>query len=83
MHLAAALLAVLTSFVALPNTVLAAPPQHHDQVPGFYRVKVGDLEVTALLDGPGVIDVTWLSGEKVKGGVPKGATRRSAHARCR
>jgi len=24
---------------------LAAAPQHHDQAPGFYRLKVGDLEV--------------------------------------
>jgi len=31
---------------------LAAAPQHHDQAPGFYRLKVGDLEVTALYDGP-------------------------------
>jgi glyoxylase-like metal-dependent hydrolase (beta-lactamase superfamily II) len=39
-------------------------PQHHDQVPGFYRLKVGDLEVTALLDGPALLDLHWLTGEK-------------------
>ena len=44
----AALPAVLASFVAAPNAALATAPQHHDQVPGFYRMKVGDLEVTAL-----------------------------------
>ena len=69
---AAALLAVLVSFVAVPNAVLAAPSQHHDQVPGFYRLKVGDLEVTALFDGPGVFDVNWLNGQKTKDGVLKG-----------
>src|SRR5258707_60703 len=47
MHFAAAILIALASFVAGPNTALAASPQHHDQAPGFYRLKVGDLE-----DGP-------------------------------
>ncbi len=51
MRFAAALLAALASFVAGPNAALAAAPQHHDQVPGFYRMKVGALEVTALFDG--------------------------------
>jgi hypothetical protein len=46
MRFAAALLIALASFVAVPNAALAAEPQHHDQVPGFYRLKVGDLEVT-------------------------------------
>src|SRR5260370_41710579 len=67
----AALLVALVSFVAAPNAALAASPQHHDQVPGFYRLKVGDLEVTALFDGPGVFDVNWLNGEKTKDGVRK------------
>src|SRR5882762_2742 len=48
---AAALLVALASLMASPNAALAAAPQHHDQVPGFYRLKVGDLEVTALFDG--------------------------------
>src|SRR3984957_20749173 len=64
MRFAAAVLAVLASLVAGPNAALAAAPQHHDQVPGFYRLKVGDLEVTALLDGPAVLDLHWLTGEK-------------------
>ncbi len=64
MRFAAALLAALASFVAAPNAALAAAPQHHDQVPGFYRLKVGDLEVTALYDGTGVFDPHWLNGAK-------------------
>src|SRR6266852_9640650 len=68
---AAALLVALASFVAVPKATLAAGPQHHDQVPGFYRLKVGDLELTALFDGPGVFDVNWLNGEKTKDGVRK------------
>ena len=64
MCFAAALLVALASFVAAPNAALAAAPQHHDQVPGFYRVKVGDLEVTALFDGHGVFDPHWLNGTK-------------------
>src|SRR3989442_10584512 len=65
MRFAAALLAALASFVAVPNAALAAAPQHHDQVPGFYRMKVGDLEVTALFDGSAVFDPHWLNGKKV------------------
>ncbi len=64
MRFAAVLLAALAIFVAVPNAALAAPPQHHDQVPGFYRLKVGDLEVTALFDGPAVADLHWLNGTK-------------------
>src|SRR5258708_29118571 len=52
----------LVSSSAIPNVALAAGPQHHDQVPGFYRLKVGDLEVTALFDGTGVFDPHWLNG---------------------
>src|SRR6266851_1785638 len=64
MRFAAALLVALASFIAVPNAAMAAPPQHHDQVPGFYRLKVGDLEVTALYDGTGVFDPHWLNGTK-------------------
>src|SRR6266478_5558435 len=35
MRFAAALLAALAIFVAAPNAALAAPHEHHDQVPGF------------------------------------------------
>src|SRR6202162_6630848 len=69
LRFAAALMAVLASFVAGPASPTAAP-QHHDQVPGFYRLKVGDLEVTALYDGTGVFDPHWLNGTKAAmGGV--------------
>jgi glyoxylase-like metal-dependent hydrolase (beta-lactamase superfamily II) len=62
---AAALLAALVIFVASPNAALAAAAQHHDQVPGFYRLKVGDLEVTALFDGTREFDQHWLNGTSV------------------
>jgi glyoxylase-like metal-dependent hydrolase (beta-lactamase superfamily II) len=64
MRFAVALLVALASFVAGPNAALAAGPQHHDQAPGFYRMKVGDLEVTALFDGAAVFDQHWLNGTK-------------------
>jgi hypothetical protein len=64
MRFAAVVLAALASFVAGPNAALAAAPQHHDQAPGFYRLKVGDLEVAALYDGTGVFDPHWLNGTK-------------------
>src|SRR6202045_728596 len=61
---AAVLLAALASLVAGPNAAVADAAQHHDQAPGFYRLKVGDLEVTALYDGTGVFDPHWLNGTK-------------------
>ena len=64
MRFAAALLGALASFIAISNAALAAARQHHDQVPGFYRLKVGDLEVTALFDGLAVFDQHWLNGTK-------------------
>src|SRR6267143_2639772 len=61
---AAVLVATVAGLVAVPNAARAAPHQHHDQVPGFYRLTVGDLEVTALYDGTGVFDQQWLNGTK-------------------
>src|SRR5258708_31073386 len=70
---AAALLAALAGLVVVPTAPLAAAPEHHDQQPGFYRLKVGDLEVTALYDGTGVFDPHWLNGTKATmDGVVKG-----------
>ena len=60
----ATLLVALASFVAAPTAALTQAPQHHDQVPGFYRQKVGDLEVTALFDGHAVFDPHWLNGTR-------------------
>ena len=60
MPFAAALVVMLAGLFAGPNATLDAAPQHHDQQPGFYRLKVGDLEVTALFDGTGVFDPHWL-----------------------
>src|SRR3981189_3877046 len=65
MRFVGVLLAVLASLVAGLTPALSASPQRHDQVPGFYRMKVGDLEVTALLDGAAVFDPHWLNGKKV------------------
>jgi glyoxylase-like metal-dependent hydrolase (beta-lactamase superfamily II) len=61
---AGALLAAVAGLIARPNAALAAAPQHHDQVPGYYRLMVGDLEVTALYDGAGAFDLHWLNGKK-------------------
>src|SRR6185295_12181204 len=58
----AALVAALATFVGGPNAAPRAAPQQLDQAPGFYRLKVGDLEVTALFDGTGVFDPGWLNG---------------------
>src|SRR5258705_12780625 len=65
MRLPAALRASVFICIAGTNAALADKPHHRDQVPGFYRLKVGDLEVTALFDGTGVFDPHWLNGTNV------------------
>ena len=62
--LRAAILVALASFVIVPNVTLAAAPQHHDQVPGFFRIKVGGLEVTTLFDAAQQFDPHWLTAKQ-------------------
>ena len=76
---AALLLVALASFVGQSTPAQAAAPQHHDQVPGFYRMKVGDLEVTALLDGAAVFDLHWLTAKKVTMDRVKSASKEDPH----
>ena len=64
MRLAAALVAALSSLMAGSPPALASAPQIHDQAPGFFRLKVGDLEVTALYDAAAVFELPWLKGKK-------------------
>jgi len=68
---AAAVLVTLVSCVAGPNPAVAAAPQHHEQAPGFYRLQVGELEVTALWDGAASFDPHWLQGQTTVDGVVK------------
>ncbi len=56
--------ALLTTLSGL-TPALASAPQHHDQVPGYFRLRVGDLEVTALYDAAAVFQLDWLKGKKV------------------
>ena len=64
MRLAVALVAALSSLAAGLPPALASAPQIHDQAPGFFRLKVGDLEVTALFDASAVFELHWLGGKK-------------------
>ncbi|HYS08541.1 MAG TPA: MBL fold metallo-hydrolase, partial [Myxococcales bacterium] len=57
---ATALLAALSS----STSALASAPQIRDQAPGFFRLKVGELEVTTLYDGSAVFQLDWLKGQK-------------------
>lgn len=68
---AAAAIVALAFSAAGPNPAMAAAPQHHDQAPGFYRLQVGDLEVTALWDGTASFDPHWLHGQTTVDGVIK------------
>src|SRR5438270_13517626 len=79
MRFAAALVAALSSLVSGPLPTVASAPQIHDQAPGFFRLKVGDLEVTALFDASAVFELPWLTGKKATiDGVAK-ALRRDPH----
>jgi len=53
------------------SSASAAAPRHYDQVPAFYRMMVGDVEVTAILDGPASFNPHWLNGEATIAGVVK------------
>ena len=46
-----------------PTPAPAAAPFHETQSPGFYRMKLGDFEVTALLDGAAAFDPKYLKAE--------------------
>ncbi len=50
-RLRACLLVLCVCGAALSADVLAAAPKADAQAPGFYRMTLGDLEVTALSDG--------------------------------
>src|ERR1700733_6123067 len=56
----------LASSIAGPSPAVAAASQRAaDEVPsGYYRLKVGDLEVTALTDGAAAFDLHWLTANK-------------------
>jgi hypothetical protein len=58
---AAPLVAVLCGLMAGSPSALAPAPQIHDQAPGFFRLKVGDPEVTALYDASAVFEQHWPS----------------------
>ena len=75
----AALLVTLVTSLARPGTAPAASVQHHDQAPGFYRMKVGDLEITALLDGAAVFDPHWLTAKKATMNQVEKALKEDSH----
>lgn len=61
--LLAGLLAASSAFAIAPLTVYAAPPaKQTSQVPGYYRMAIGDIEVTALYDGDIKLDNKLLKG---------------------
>jgi glyoxylase-like metal-dependent hydrolase (beta-lactamase superfamily II) len=60
----AAAVALLGMSLVSPITALADAPQHREQVPGYYRLSVGDLEITSLYDGGRQFDIHWLVGKK-------------------
>jgi glyoxylase-like metal-dependent hydrolase (beta-lactamase superfamily II) len=47
----ASTLAAVAAVATVPSLAFAAAPRQHFQAPGFYRMALGDVEITALLDG--------------------------------
>lgn len=47
----ASMLATVAAISGAPSLTFAAAPKQHFQSPGFYRIALGDLEITALSDG--------------------------------
>lgn len=47
----ASMLATAAAISGAPSLAFAAAPKQHFQSPGFYRMALGDLEITALSDG--------------------------------
>ena len=56
-------LAVAAATLVLATSATAAAPFHDSQSEGYYRIKVGDFEVTALLDGTSTFDAKWLNAD--------------------
>lgn len=52
----------LASLLALPFAVRAEAPLQNQQVPGYYRLALGQFEVTALYDGSIALDEKLLKG---------------------
>jgi len=64
-----ALVGLLFSLVAATSLTFpadAAAPQHKNQAPGYFRVKVGGLEVTSLSTERGHFNLNWLKGSPKK-----------------
>jgi glyoxylase-like metal-dependent hydrolase (beta-lactamase superfamily II) len=56
------LIAAYAAMLSLSIAGFAAAPQHREEAPGYFRVKVGALEVTSLFDGAGAFQTDWLKG---------------------
>ena len=60
----------------------AAAPQVKTQAPGFYRMMLGDFEITALSDGTVVLPMTKLMTNVKPGEVERLLSARSWPIRC-
>src|SRR5258708_38270667 len=63
-NFASVLLMGLAGSLACATSALPAAPHQHAQAPGFYPLKVGDLEVSALYAGPAPVDLACLNSMK-------------------
>ena len=59
----AAIIIVVAAILVAASPAQAAAPFQKKQSDGFYRLKLGDFEVTALLDGTSVFDAKFLKAD--------------------
>ena len=55
----------LCAVCCLPTPLFADAPMAQSQAPGFYRLTLGDFEVTALSDGTNMLPASFLQGDPV------------------
>ena len=53
----------VVAMTSMGGNATGQAPNRRDQAPGFYRVRVGDFEITTLYDGAGVFDAHWLQAD--------------------
>ena len=68
-------LVVLCAVPLQPAATRAAAPQVRTQAPGFYRMMLGEIEVTALLDGTHPFPVDTVMPDVSRGAIDRALKR--------
>src|ERR1700686_1724068 len=74
----------VAAMMSMEGNSLGQASYRRDQAPGFYRVRMGDFEITAVYDGAAVFDSHWLQdgGQAPRSVDHGGIATHSALPRC-